>query len=344
MPRPEVSWPPLASSALHRALKRFSSAPLALWADADRLGTLPGQLTPEALARHRQVVLQERLLRLEDAAYGKSEIAMMARVFPAGHPLHLGVFGTPATLEGITVDDVRAFAAKLLVARNAVLTVSGNFEPAVAREWVERTVAHLAPGMPAEAPPPTPELRGNMKVMISEPIARRPRVTFAWPLAQPLQELTEALSFGALLLSVYADGFIGMNVAADVVEYRDGAVFVLNVTMPHAVDMQEAGGNAEVVYRFLASTLMPADLVAATFHAIDRLYLSMLASPVQRAAMLTELERHPPNATPGFLPTERHWRLMPVTIQTRAAIALKGGRLILQVRPTRPLPKREPRP
>lgn len=317
--------------------------PLALWANADRLGTLPALVTAEGLARHRRIVLQERLLRLEDAAYGKSQIAMMARLFPAGHPLHLGVFGTPTTLERITPDDVRTFASTLLVAKNAVLTVSGKFEPQVAREWIERTVGRLPSGAPAEAPAATPPLRSNMKVMISEAIARRPRVTFAWPLAQPLEEMTEALSFGALLLSIYADGFIGMNVAANVVEFRDGALFVLDVTMPHAVDMQEAGGNAEVVYRFLASTLMPPDLVAATFHAIDRLYLTTLASPVLRASLLTELERHPPNATPGYLPTERHWRLTPISIQTRAAIALKGGRLILQVRPTRPLPKREPR-
>lgn len=314
--------------------------PLALWANAERLGTLPAQLTPEALARHRRIVLQERLMRLGDAAYGSAEVAIMARLFPAGHPLHLGVLGTPSTLQAITVEDVRAFAATFLVPKNAVLTLTGRFEPAVAKDWVGRTLGRLPPGAPAAPPPATPTLGEDVKVKIAEALGRRPRVSLAWTLDQPFDEVNEALTFGAALLAVYTDGLVGMRVAADFVRYRAGALFVLNVTLPHEVDMLEAGGNAEVVYRFLSKVPMPVDLVVTTFHVLDRLTLARLASPAQRAALLTDLERNPPSVVQGYSPLDRHWRLTPLSLQAQAASALKGGRLTLQVRPTRPLPRK----
>ncbi|MCC6332624.1 MAG: insulinase family protein [Myxococcales bacterium] len=312
--------------------------PLALWANADRLGTLPGLLTPEALARHRRIVQQERLLRLEDSAYGRSEQVLMARLFPRTHPLHQGVFGTPSSLEAIGVEDVRAFAARYLVPANGVLTITGNFDPKVAREWIDKTLGRLPPGQAAQAPPATPALPGMLKVKIDERVSRRPRVTMAWPLEAALDEYTEALALGATLLSIYSDELIGLSVDAELLEFRDSAIFILNVTMPHAVDLEEAEANAEVIFRFLAAAPMPVDLVVATQHAIDRALMTALSSPPLRAGLLNRLERFPPRAMPGVPPTERHWKLTAEAIQTRAARALKGARLTVQARPSRPLP------
>lgn len=316
--------------------------PLALWVDADRLGTMPARLTETSLERHRQIVLQERLQRIDDAPYGTTSVAMMARLYPASHPLHSGVIGSLATLDAITLDDARTFASRYLVPANGILTLTGNFEPAVAREWIDRTLARLPAGAPAAAPTVTPASIGSdLKVSVRESLSRRPRVTLAWTLSHPLEELTEALTFGALLLTIYTDGLIHMGVSADFLEYSGGALFVLQVTMPHAADMLEAGGSAEVVYRFLAKAPMPVDLVAATFHAWDREYMRRLSSPAELARLLTQLEHFPPNAVRGYAFTERHWRLTPDEIQALSAVALKGPRLIIHARPTRPLPPRE---
>lgn len=314
--------------------------PLALWANADRLGTMPGALTEEALARHRRIVIQERLQRIDDAVYGPADTATIARLFPANHPLHQGVLGTVATLESVTVADVRTYAAKYLVPANGILTITGNFDPAVAKEWVEKTLGKLPPGARADDVAATPRVPNDVKAWVTEPLSRRPRVTLAWTLSKPLEELTEALAFGALLLTIYADGFVGMDVRAQFEEFLGGAIFVLQVTMPHAVDKGEAGGNAEVVYRFLARSPMPVDLVAATFHAWDREFMSRLASPPALAAMLTRMEHLPPLAVQGYSFTERHWRLTPDQIQQLSAAALKGSRVTIQARPTRPLPPR----
>ncbi|MEW5742305.1 MAG: pitrilysin family protein [Myxococcota bacterium] len=325
-------------SLSYRLIVPPEELPLALWANADRLGTLPGLLTAESVERHRRIVLQERLLRLEDASYGRSEQVLMARLFPGAHPLHQGVLGTPTSLASITPEDVRAFARRYLVPANAILTITGNFEPRVAREWIDKTLGRLPPGKPADAPIATPALVSDLKVKIDEHVSRRPRVTMAWPLELALDEYTESLALGAVLLSIYTDGLIGMSVSAEVLEFRDSAVFILSVTMPHAVDMAEAHGNAEVIYRFLAAAPMPVDLVVATQHAIDRDLMAALTWPARRASLLTRLERFPPRTMPGVSPTERHWKLTPEAIKTRAAIALKGARLVVQARPIRPLP------
>jgi zinc protease len=91
-----------------------------------------------------------------------------------------------------------------------------------------------------------------------------------------------------------------MSVRAELDEYQGGALFALQVTLPHAADVLEARMNAEVVFRLLANSPMPADLVVATLHAWDRVILAELASPPRLASLLTSMEHHP--LTPPPLP------------------------------------------
>lgn len=314
--------------------------PLALWCHADRLGRLPSTFTAEGFEHHRRVVLQERQQELEDAAYGTTQMAMMARLFPESSPLHRGVIGTPASLAGATLADARAYGDRYLVPANATLVLTGRFDPAQAREWVERTLGTLPPGVRAEAPAAPRPVAQAAELKVVEARARRPRVTLAWTIPTPGDEVVESLSLGSVLLPIYSDGLVGMSVDAAFLPFEGGAVFALEVTLPHAADVTEAGMNAEVVLRMLANAPMPADLVVATLHAYDRLTLARLASPVGRAALLASIEQLGLGALRGHSPTERHWRLTPEVIFANAYQALKTPHLIIHARPTRPLEKR----
>lgn len=314
--------------------------PLALWVNADRLGALGRTLTQEELSRHQRVVLQERIHRIDDAPYGGNGVALMRALFPEGHPLRAGVMGAHDQIASLTLADVTGYQARLLVPANGVLVLTGNFEPAVARAWVEKTLALLPPGRAAGPPPPTPARTPEATLAVTEELGRRPMVTLAWTLSDPLTELSEALEFGSLLLTIYTDGFVGMSVSSSLTQYTGGAVFAIEVAMPHATDKGEAAGNAEVVFRYLSQAVMPAELVGATLLAWDRNQMALLESNEARASLLTQLEIRPPEPVYGLAPGERHWTITPQRIQAIAGAALRGKRVQIQARPTRPLPPR----
>ena len=312
--------------------------PFALWTNTDRLGALASTLTDDELHRNQRVVLQERVHRVDDVPYGGNGVAMWRSVFPEGHPARSGITGTRDEISANTLDDVKKFQRTLLVPANAVLTLVGNFEPAVARAWVEKTLGTLPSGRRAPPPPKTPARTPDVQVSVAEELGRRPMVTLAWTLSDPLTELSEALEFGSLLLTLYTDGFVGMNVSSQLLQFNGGAIFLLQVTMPHATDKSEAAGNAEVVFRYLAQAVMPKELVAATLLAWDRNQMAVLQSSEGRATLLTQLEVRPPDPVYGLGLAERHWAITPMKLQAIAGSALRGKRVVVQSRPTRPLP------
>jgi zinc protease len=321
-----------------RVLVPPEELPLALWTNADRLGALAPTLTEGELRRHQRVVMQERVHRIDDAPYGGNMVALMRSLFPEGHPARAGVIGSRDEISSLTLDDVKNYQRTLLVPANGVLTLAGNFDPAVARAWVEKTLGTQPSGNAAPAPAKTPARTPDTQVAVTEELARRPKVTLAWTLASPLTEVSEALQFGSLLLTLYTDGFVGMNVNASLLQFTGGNVFVLEVTMPHATDKLEAAGNAEVVFRYLSQAIMPNDLVGATLLAWDRNQMALLESSEARATFLTQWEVLPPDPLHGLGPGERHWAITPDRIQALAGSALRGKRVTIQSRPTHPLP------
>jgi secreted Zn-dependent insulinase-like peptidase len=312
--------------------------PLALWVAADRLGCGLGRIDQAALERSKAIVTQEMLLRVDDVPYGATHVALLSRLFPPTHPLHYGVIGTSASVLKVQLADVQQFAARYLVAANGILTVTGNFDPKVAREWIAKTVAKLPPGERAAPPPAIGKLPPAANLLVTESVARRPRVTMGWRLENVLPETAAALRFGALLVSLY-EGFLGMRVAAEFAEFQGGAVFILSVTMPGGAEPTEALNNAEVVFRFLTRSMMPADVLAAVAHALDRYYLKIQASPAALASFLADAETHPAGA--GDVPVqEQQWTLTPVQVQEFSQNALSGPMLRIRSKPLRPLPRR----
>ncbi len=312
--------------------------PLALWVAADRLQALDALLDPRELARAPAIIAQERALRVDDVPYGAAQTELMHQLFPGGHPLHDSALGTPESVARLTLVDAKTFAHRCLVASNAILTITGRFDPTVAADWVERTVGRLPRAAPVEPPASTPPFSTDTDATVSEGLGRRPRVTFAWTVNEPRHDIADALTFGALLLTIYTDGFVGMSVSADYRRYVNGALFALQVTMPHAVDKVEAHGNAEVVLRNLAQAAMPKEIVNATFQTWDRALMRELESMDGLASLLTEREtlELAPAEREQF--TERHWTLNPETIQTLSGAVLRGPRLTIQARPRHPLP------
>ncbi len=121
---------------------------LALWLEADRLGTLLDALSPENLDNQRAVVKNERRARVDNVPYGSADERLHALAFPPDHPYHHSTFGSMADLEAATLDDVRRFFATFYAPNNASLAIVGDVDAGAAVTAVERYFGRI-PANPA---------------------------------------------------------------------------------------------------------------------------------------------------------------------------------------------------
>ena len=132
-----------------------SRLPIALELEADRMHNL--QLDEQEFAKEVRVVLEERRLRTDDQPEGLAYERFMATAFTT-HNYKNPIIGWMSDLEGMKLEDVRAWYQRWYVPNNATLVVVGDVDPrevvALARKYFgpvpkrsyERTV------VPTESP------------------------------------------------------------------------------------------------------------------------------------------------------------------------------------------------
>jgi predicted Zn-dependent peptidase len=133
---------------------------LALWLEADRMGSLLEALTQANLDNQRDVVKNERRQRYDNVPYGTAWERLFAAVFPAGHPYHHLPIGSMEHLDAASLEDVHAFFHRWYAPDNAVVSVVGDVTAVEARDLAEKYFG----GIPARgAFPPAPD--GTIDVM-----------------------------------------------------------------------------------------------------------------------------------------------------------------------------------
>jgi len=313
--------------------------PLALWVAADRLATVPPLIDQAVVERHRRVVLQERAIRDVDAPYGLVREHLFSRLYGNPHPLHAGVIGSPTELANATPSDVRRFVEEHLVPANAILTLVGRFDPAVARRLVEDTLGRLPAGRPAPLPATPPPSRGLVEKK-EEPLSRRPRVFMAWRFPDLPHEDAMALQIGAQLLTLLTDGAWDMRIGADLFEYQGESLFTMDLTVPYDEPVSAVHNDADGFLRQLTHKEMPLEHMITANRALDRAWMFELDTLEGRAHVLTRIEYviGPRQSVADYVGL--HWEMDGSVVRDTARRYLQRPKVVLHARPTRPKPAR----
>ncbi len=158
-----------------------------LWAEAERMGSLV--VDQASFVSERNVVEEE--LRTDAARpYGNLFYRVLPETTYHVSPYARPTLGTIAELDAATADDVRAFHALYYRPDNAVLVVSGRFDPAALDRWVDRYFAALpTPARPIPRVTAVEPLRaGPRRYTVYEPNTPLPAVLLSWlipPAADP---------------------------------------------------------------------------------------------------------------------------------------------------------------
>jgi len=109
--------------------------PLALWLEADRMATL--RVDRDAFEKEREVVKEERRLRVDNQPYGRLNEILFDRAFTT-HPYKHPTIGSMKDLESASLQDVRDFHDTYYVPENAVVTMVGDFDSEQAMQLVRQ--------------------------------------------------------------------------------------------------------------------------------------------------------------------------------------------------------------
>ena len=145
--------------------------PLVLWMEADRMATL--RIDERNFRNERQVVQEERRMRIENQPYGRLNEILFEQAF-AMHPYKHPVIGSMKDLEAATIEDVREFYRTYYVPSNCTMVIAGDFEIDQVTEMVNRYLARV-PAADKEVPRDIPK----------EPVPtkeKRATVEEPWPL------------------------------------------------------------------------------------------------------------------------------------------------------------------
>jgi zinc protease len=175
--------------------------PMVLWLEADRMATL--RIDERVFATEREVVKEERRMRVENQPYGKLNEIIYDQAFTT-HPYKHPVIGSMADLEAASIEDVRDFFKTYYVPDNATLVLVGDFDSKEAMDLVNRYLGRVPKAskpvprdIPAE-PPQTKERRIRLEENVPLPaVVVAHHITYdGHPDSYPLHIASKVLSDG----------------------------------------------------------------------------------------------------------------------------------------------------
>ena len=147
---------------------------LGLWLESDRMGFFLPALTQEKLDIQREVVKEERRQLYDNVPYGTAFERLLHLAYDPDYSYHWPTIGSMEDLGAASLDDIRDFFKTWYRPDNAVLTLIGDFNPAEAKDLVEKYFG----GIPAGGSFPKFTLQ-------RKPHGEERRETFASPVQLP---------------------------------------------------------------------------------------------------------------------------------------------------------------
>ena len=231
---------------------------IALYLDADRMGSLLDAMSPEAVDGQRDVVKNERRQSYENRPYGLAFSVLGQTLYPPGHPYHWPVIGSMADLSAASYDDVVDFFRTYYTPNNASLVVAGDIDLDETRRLVEKWYGSIPRG---PEPPPqavaAPRLDGETRLVLEDAV-QLPRLYLAWhapalygPADAAMTALAQVLA-GGKNSRLYKRLVYDLEIAQDVSAFQDGnrlggAFYVIATARPGVdLDQIEAEVRSEI--------------------------------------------------------------------------------------------------
>lgn len=226
----------------------------ALWAEADRMGGLA--VNEENLTNQKGVVGNEVKVAVLNQPYGGFPWLDMPQYANTNWYNAHNFYGALDDINAATLTDVQAFFKTYYAPNNAALAVVGDFDPAQAKQWVEK---YFGPIQASQLPPP-PDLKEPSQekekwATKPDPLIQRPAIAFAYHmpdrgtpeyyamglLDQILVQGNDSLLYQELVQKRGLTGDVGggINYLGNMYDYAGPMLWMANLTYDPATSPQD---------------------------------------------------------------------------------------------------------
>jgi predicted Zn-dependent peptidase len=147
---------------------------MALWIEAERMARL--KVTDANFTREREVVKEERRMRIDNAPYGNGFLTLDT-LHSDYKPYRHTVIGTMDDLNSASTQDVINFHNQYYVPNNATITLAGDITVEQAKKFANEYFAAIPKGAPIPAMPAAsaaPRADGERRVKVEDKLASVP--------------------------------------------------------------------------------------------------------------------------------------------------------------------------
>ncbi len=186
----------------------------------------------------RQVVKEERRLRVDNSLFGKLNEGLYSTTFTT-HPYRWPVIGWMSDIDAIGLEDCKAFYSSHYSPNNATLIILGDIEPQETVSIVEKYFGHISPALNTDKviPIDKPQLHERQKSLYVD--AQFPWLAVAYHIPEaahddiPVLELIENIlaegRSSRLYRKIVYEDQSALSVFASVDKYKDPGLFVITV-------------------------------------------------------------------------------------------------------------------
>jgi zinc protease len=143
-----------------------------IWAEADKIGFFINTVTEPVLAKEKQVVKNEKRQSVDNQPYGHTGAVARRAPLPGRAPVQLERDRLARRPRRGELDDVRQFYRRWYVPNNVALVIAGDFDPAQARQWVQKYFGEFPRGGPVPPLDPRPAALAGTKRLSTRTTSR----------------------------------------------------------------------------------------------------------------------------------------------------------------------------
>ena len=177
----DVNGRTMDESTIYHEVVPTEKLPMMLWAEADRMRSLA--VTAENLQNQKDVVKEEKRMNWDNVAASQAHIKAQELSYTNFSNAH-STIGSMDDLDAAPLEYVQSFFKTYYVPNNAVLVVTGDFDPKVAKPLIQKFFGTLS-RKPDPPKPDTAEKKPTKmkKVTLEMANAPVPMLFFTWPIA-----------------------------------------------------------------------------------------------------------------------------------------------------------------
>ncbi|MEE2779718.1 MAG: pitrilysin family protein [Myxococcota bacterium] len=303
--------------------------------EADRMENLI--LDHDQLESEREVVINERLLRVDNDPEGLLYEKLYALAFGRSHPYGWPTIGWMDDIRAITLEDCQDFYGRYYAPNNATITLVGDVNREEALETIVRHYGHLnSQPIPEERWPEGVTPSGQQREVMRLPLSTE-RLLMAWRTVEgsdprlPALEVLDEILTGGISSRLYRPLVTDQEIASDVdgvtPDWTHEGLYELSITLRPGKSVAEAEAVVnEELERAKRELVSDRELQKAK-NCIEADYLRGMAGTSRRARGLGDVESTLGDFRFAFEHMDQLQRVTPEEIQRAATELLTDSAL-----------------